>query len=54
VVAIIAMVAASILVAFVDLSLFCVVYGVITLGIASVCLIFKVKETNGVSLSEND
>ena len=54
VVAIVAMVAASILVAFVDLSLFCVVYGVIALGIASACLIFKVKETNGISLSEND
>ena len=54
VVAIVAMVAAGILVGFVDLALFCVVYGVIALGIASVCLIFKVKETNGVSLSEND
>lgn len=54
VVAIVAMVAAGIMVGFVDLALFCVVYGVIALGIASVCLIFKVKETNGVSLSEND
>jgi len=54
VVAIVAMVAAGIIIRFVDLSLFCVVYGVIALGIASVYLIFKVKETNGVDLTEID
>lgn len=44
VVAIIAMVAAGIMVGFVDLALFCVAYGVVALGIASASLIFKVKE----------
>lgn len=53
VVAIVAMVFGGIMVAFVDLSLFCVVYGAIVLGIATVCLTFKVKETNGIDLSTN-
>lgn len=50
---VVAIVAMGIMVAFVDLSLFCVVYGVIVLGIATVCLTFKVKETNGIDLSAN-
>lgn len=54
VVAIVAMVFAGIMVAFVDLATFCVVYGVIVLGIATLALLFKVKETNGVDLSAND
>ena len=45
---------AGIMVGFVDLALFCVIYGVIVLGIATVCLTFKVKETNGVMLDAND
>lgn len=54
VVAIVAMVFAGILIAFVDLATFCVVYGVIVLGIATVALLIKVKETNGIDLSELD
>lgn len=54
VVAIVAMVFAGIMIAFVDLAVFCVVYGVIVLGIATVALLIKVKETNGVNLSELD
>ena len=54
VVAIVAMVFASIMVAVVDLATFCVIYGVIVLGIATVALLVKVKETNGINLSEND
>ena len=50
VVAIVAMVFAGVMVAFVDLAVFCVVYGVIVLGIATAALLFKVKETNGVKL----
>ncbi len=51
VVAIVAMVFAGVMVAFVDLAMFCVVYGVIVLGIATVCLTVKVKETNGADLT---
>jgi MFS family permease len=54
VVAIVAMVFAGIMVAFVDPAIFCVVYGVIVLGIATVALLFKVKETNGIDLDKND
>ena len=50
VVAIVAMVIAGIVIAFVDLAVFCVVYGIIVLGIATVALLFKVKETAGVKL----
>ena len=54
VVAIVAMVFAGIMVGMVDLALFCVVYGVIILGVATIALLFKVKETNGINLDEND
>ena len=54
VVAIVAMVFAGIMIAFADLALFCVIYGVIILGIATLALMFKVKETNGIDLSAND
>lgn len=54
VVAIVAMVFAGIMIAFVDLATFCVVYGVVVLGIATVALLVKVKETNGVKLDQND
>lgn len=54
VVAIVAMVFAGIMISMFDLATFCVIYGVIVLGIATVCLIAKVKETNGIKLDEND
>ncbi len=54
VVAIVAMVFAGIMIGFVDLSMFCVVYGVLVLGIATTFLLLKVKETNGVDLDKND
>lgn len=50
VVAIVAMVFAGVMIAFVDLAIFCVIYGVITLGIATFAMLAKVKETNGVEL----
>ena len=53
VIAIVAMVFAGIMVGFVDLALFCVIYGIIVLGIATLALMFKVKETNGIDLSSN-
>lgn len=54
VVAIVAMVFAGIMVAFVDLAIFCVIYGVVVLGIATAALLFKVKETAGIKLDQND
>lgn len=54
VIAIVAMVFAGIMIQFVNLSLFCVVYGTIVLAIATVCLVFKANETNGVNLNEQD
>ena len=54
VVAIVAMVFAGVMVGFVDLAMFCVIYGVLVLGIATAALMFKVKETNGIDLSQND
>lgn len=54
VIAIAAMVFAGIMIQFVDLSLFCVIYGTIVLAIAMFCLVFKAEETNGVSLGEHD
>lgn len=53
-VAIAAMIFAGVMISFVDLSLFCVIYGTVVLAIAAACLIFKVKETNGINLNEND
>lgn len=54
VIAIVAMVFAGIMVRFVNIGLFCVIYGAVILAFAMVCLFFKVKETKGIDLGDND
>lgn len=50
----VASVFAAIMVGIIDLSLFCIVSGVVVLGAAVASMIFKVSETKGVDLSAKD
>ena len=50
VIAIVAMVFAGIMIRFVEVGIFCVVYGAVILALATVFLVFKVKETKGVDM----
>ncbi len=50
----VASVFAAIMVGIIDLSLFCIVSGVVILGAVIVSLLFKVSETKGVDLSAKD
>lgn len=52
VIAIVAMVFAGVMVGLVDAGLFCVVYGAVILALATLLLIFKVRETRGVEMDK--